>query len=290
MRIGLSLFGVDSVAQRGLWRAFQQLQDSSIRLSTMRRIHRGADDPAGLISAETLASELAALEAANRNTSRATGVVHVADAALGQTSELLREIKAKVVEVAGGGLSDSEVDATQIEIDAALDALDMIGNTTAYGGQKLLDGSKDPTASGEAMAFAFSVDPAETVTLPMPTISTSSLGGDAGSLADLASGGAANVKTGDLEKAMAILDDAEGQVLTARAEIGAFEEYTIGASQRLLDAMEENFSQGLSLLRDTDVAAATSQYVRAQILTQCAATTLNLAGQRRSLIGSLFAW
>jgi flagellin len=290
MRIGSRLFGIDLAAQRGLARAFQQLSESSIRLSTLRSISRGADDPAGLITAETLASELASLETANRNTSRATGVVHVADAALGQTGELLREIKAKVIEVAGGGPSDAAVDATQIEIDAALDAVDMIGNTTAYGGRKLLDGSKDPTASGHAMAFAFSADPTDTVALPLPTISVSSLGEENGRLAELATGGDANVKTGDLSKAMATLEAAEDQVLAARAKIGAFEEYTIGASHRLLDTMEETLSQGLSLLRDTDVAAETSRYVRAQILVQSAATTLSFVGGRRSFLASLFPW
>jgi flagellin len=281
LRIGSGLSGVDLSAQRGLMRAIEDLSLSSVRLSTMRRVNRGADDPASLIAIGTLESELASLEAANRNTAHAAGAIRTADAALGQTSGLLRDIKANLVAVAGGGLSDVEVDAKQIEIDAAIEAINRIGDTTAYGGRKLLDGSTDANASGQAMTFAFSADPGDAVTLALPTIHASALGGSEGSLAALTSGGAADTKSGNLEKAVSIVDDAEKQVLTARARAGAFERYTINTSSRLLDTMEENISQGISLLRDADVARETSNLVRAQILVQQTSQLLVLGGRRR---------
>ena len=288
MRIGSSLFGVDLAAQRGLMQAFEQLSLSSIRLSTMKRINGGADDPAGLISVGKLESELASLQAAHRNTSRTRGVVHTADSALGQTSVLLRDIRANVLEVAGGGLSDAEVNAKQIEINAAVDAVNMIGRTTSYGGRKPLDGSFDPDAGGQAMTFSFSADPSDTVSLALPTVDASALGSEEGSLAELASGGLANMKDGDLETAMAIVDAAEDQVLASRAQAGAFEKYTIDSSRNILDSMEENISQGLSLIRDTDVAKEMSNYIRSQLLVQSALTTLTQTGERRSVIASLF--
>ena len=198
----------------------------------------------------------------------------------GQTSGLLRDIKANLVAVAGGGLSDEEVDAKQIEIDAAIEAINRIGATTAYGGRKLLDGSTDPNASGQAMTFAFSADPDDTVTLTLPTIHASALGGSDGTLATLSSGGAADAKSGNLEKAVSIVDAAEKQVFVARARAGAFERYTINTSSRLLDTMEENVSQGISLLRDADVASETSNLIRAQILVQQTSQLLKLGAKR----------
>lgn len=289
LRVGSDLFGVDLTAQHGLMRAIEQLSLSQVRLSTLKRISRGADDPAGVIGVGQLTSELASLQAANRNAARAGGVVHTADSAMGQVGGLLRDIKANLVEVSGGGLSDAEISAKQIEIDAAVEALNMIGQTTAYGGQKLLDGSLDPETSGHGMTFVFSADPDDTVELALPMVSSVALGGADGTLADITTGGAADTQSGELSRAVAIVEEAEDHLLEARARAGAFEEYTIGAARSLLDTMEEHLTQGISLLADTDVASEASNYVRAQILVQSATAMLNLVGQRRSLITDLFA-
>ncbi|MBN1909080.1 MAG: flagellin [Pirellulales bacterium] len=461
MRVGTSLFGVDLSAQHSLMQAMNQLTQSSIRLSTMKRINSGSDDPAGLISVGALEAELASLEAASRNSSRAVGAIRTADTGLAQVGGLLRDIKANIIEVAGGGLSDAEIGAKQIEIDAALEALNRIGASTSYGGQKLLDGSGgynvsgvnsdqvtnievyqnvgggtqaldievtaaatsaeltftdadatldadvtlevqgndgitvlefdagttltqiaeainlesgttgvsasvsgndltissegvgseamvsvealegtfdvgpsttaygtdvvaevngveftgegneihvstsalqadieleggftgqvDPiTVSGGAMTYVFSPDVSDTSTLALPNINAAALGGSAGRLSDLASGGSASMTSGNLEQAMAIVDKAESQVLGARARAGAFEKYTIGSSQNLLDSMEESVSEGLSMVRDTDVAKEVSNLVRSQILVQSGISMISLTNSRRSFIGSLF--
>jgi len=279
MRIGSHATGVDLAAQHHLLRAFAQLSLSSERLATMRRINSGADDPAGLIAVEQLEAELAAIEEASYNASRAAGMVHVADSAMAQVGGLLNSIRSNVLAAAGGGLSDAEINAKQIEIDAALDAVNFIGNVTSYGGRKLLDGN--------SLSFNFSPDLGETSTLSLPHLSASALGGATGRLSDLATGQTASLTSGNLSEAVDILDEAQGQLLQARAEVGTFEKYTIESAQRVLGQMEEQISSAVSLIRDTDVAAETSQLVRSQILAEAAVSTLMLAGQRRSLIGGL---
>jgi len=279
MRIGSHATGVDLAAQHHLLRAFAQLSLSSERLATMRRINSGADDPAGLIAVQQLEAELAAIEEASYNASRAAGMVHVADSAMAQVGGLLNSIRSNVLAAAGGGLSDAEINAKQIEIDAALDAVNFIGNVTSYGGRKLLDGN--------SLSFNFSPDLGEASTLSLPQLSASALGGATGRLSDLATGQTASLTSGNLSEAVDILDEAQGQVLQARAEVGAFEKYTIESAQRVLGQMEEQISSAVSLIRDTDVAAETSQLVRSQILAEAAVSTLMLAGQRRSLIGGL---
>ena len=279
MRIGSNLNGVDLAAQHHLLRALTQLNQSSTRLATMRRINSGADDPAGLIAVEQLEAELAAIEAASYNASRAAGMVHVADSAMAQVGDLLNSIRGHVVTAAGGGLSEAEIDAKQIEVNAALDAINFIGNVTSYGGRKLLDGS--------SLSFNFSPDLDVTSTLDLPHVNASALGGSTGRLTDLAAGGSASLTSGNLSEAMDVLDEAQGQVLQARAQAGAFEKYTIESTQRVLGQMQEQISSAASLIRDTDVAAETSRLVRSQILTEAGISTLMLAGQRRRLIGEL---
>jgi flagellin len=111
------------------------------RLATLRRINRGSDDPAGLIAAAELESELAAIETAERNAARADAVLAVADSALGQVGELLNTIESSAMASAGDTASDAEKAAYQQQIDAALEAIDRIGATTSFSGRNLLDGS-----------------------------------------------------------------------------------------------------------------------------------------------------
>ena len=137
MYIGPRQSGISLTAQSSLLRAFSQLSRSAVRLSTMQRINSGSDDPAGLIAAENLRAELAAIQQASDNAARARGTIRVADSALTEVGSLLNTVRSNVVAAAGGGLSDDELAALQLETDAALEAIDRIGNTTSFGGRKI---------------------------------------------------------------------------------------------------------------------------------------------------------
>ncbi|MBN2473451.1 MAG: hypothetical protein JXB62_02495 [Pirellulales bacterium] len=459
MRIGSGLSGIDLTAQQNLLQAFTQLSQSSVRLATMQRINSGADDPAGLIAAEELRAEITAIRAASDNAARARGMIRVADSAMSEVSGLLNTIRGNLVSAAGGGLSDAETAALQMENDAALEAINRIGGSTSFGSQSLLDGSAgfhvsgvnaaqvtdiqvyanagggtqtpnievtqaaeaatltfsdadatldadvtlaltgtegtvtlefaagttfdqvsaavntssdstgvaasaaggdltfsstavgsdatvsievldgafyagdasaagtdvvasvdgaeftgqgnrleistatlqadiefaqgftgevDPiTISGDAMTFVFSPRVGNTSTLALPNISTSTLGRGADRLGDLASGGSASLASGNFAQAMDVLDAARGQVLGARTRAGAFERYTIEASERVLGSMEVNLSSAFSQIFDTDVAAETSNAIRAQILVQAATSSVMLAGQSRGMMAGL---
>jgi len=148
MRIGSTLVGIDQSAHQSLLKAAALVNQSSLRLATMWQINRASDDPAGLIAAETLRAEVTALEQASRNADRARGVVHVADAALGQVSDLLGRIRQNVLAASGSPTSEAEQAAYQLEIDAALEAINYIGRSTKLGGRRLLDGSAAFQTSG----------------------------------------------------------------------------------------------------------------------------------------------
>ena len=281
MRIGSNLFGVDLMAQHSLARASKKVDQSSMRLSTMLQINRGSDNPAGLIAVETLRAELTAIKAATDNAARAGGIIAVADSGMSQVTSLLNDVRANVIAAAGGGLSDAEIAAKQMEIDAAMEAISRIGRTTSFGSMKLLDGSAD------ALTFSFSPNVNDTATLSLPAVSAHALGGSAGRLSDLTSGGSASLDSGNLGKAMDILDGARDQVIEAQARAGAFQKYTIDSSMALLGSMEVNLSSAKSAIGDTDVAAESSKLIQAQILVNSAISAVVTGGQNRGLIGGL---
>ncbi len=282
MRIGSSLFGADLIAQNNLMRAFGQLSETNVRLSTMQRINRGSDDPAGLIAVGQLQAELVALEALDSSAERMSGAIQVADSAMAQVGDLLNTIRGDIVEAAGGTLSDAEVAAKQMEIDAALGAINRIGSSTAFGGRNLLDGTYTMTlgsASGTGGGTSLS----------LAAISTAALGGSAGSLSDLASGASASLTAGDPAKAAEILNAAQDQVLQARAQAASFERYTIQSTRQVAASTEETLTAALSSIYDTDVAAEVSRQVRAQLLITTGVASLLSQGRSRGMIGQLLA-
>jgi flagellin len=119
------------------------LDTSLARLSTGLKINSGKDSPAGLIASEILRSEISAIEQSLKNSSRANNVLSTADSALGEISGLLNQVRGLVQEgLNDGALSSSEIEANQLQLDAALSAINRIAANTTFAGDKLIDGSK----------------------------------------------------------------------------------------------------------------------------------------------------
>lgn len=128
---------------RGLNRANNQLDSALTRLSTGLKINSGKDNPSGLIASESLRTQISAIEQSIKNSGRANNVIATADAALGEVGGLLNQVRGLVQEsLNNGALSQSEIEANQLQIDAALDAINRISANTTFAGDKLIDGSK----------------------------------------------------------------------------------------------------------------------------------------------------
>jgi flagellin len=137
------------IAQSNLTRTNQDLQVRLERLSTGLRINRGADDPAGLIVSERLRSEIRGLEQAIRNTERAGSVIATAEGYLAEVADLLNSIKALAVEAAStGGVSQTEIEANQLQVDSAIDSITRIANTASFNGLQLLNGALEYHTQG----------------------------------------------------------------------------------------------------------------------------------------------
>jgi flagellin len=132
------------LAQRVLGQNQKGLQQSLERLSTGLRITRGKDDPAGLIASENLRSELKSINAAIGNAERADQVVNIAEGGLQEVSSLLTELQGLITNTANrAGLSESEKEANQLQIDSILQTIDRISSATSFQGTKLLNGNFD---------------------------------------------------------------------------------------------------------------------------------------------------
>lgn len=119
------------------------------RLSSGLKINSGKDAPAGLIASESLRSEIAGIHQAMDNSQRADNVVNTAEGALSEVSALLLEVQGLTNQAANNGaLSPDEIKANQLQVDAILNSINRISNTTQFNGVKLLNGGLDYTTSG----------------------------------------------------------------------------------------------------------------------------------------------
>jgi flagellin len=136
-------------AQRGLANSQKTLNDTLQHLSTGLRINRGADDPAGLIASESLRSELAGINQAIDNSTRASNVIATAEGSLNEVASLLLNVKSLIVQAANSGaMSPDEIQANQLQVDSAVQSITRISNTTTFAGLHLIDGSLDYLTSG----------------------------------------------------------------------------------------------------------------------------------------------
>ena len=124
------------------------LQTRMQRLSSGLKINSGKDAPAGLIASEKLRSEITGINQAIDNSSRANNVINTAEGALSEVNSLLLEVQGLTNEAANtGALSPDEIKANQLQVDAILNSVNRISNTTQFGGVKLLNGQLDFTTS-----------------------------------------------------------------------------------------------------------------------------------------------
>src|SRR4051794_35517782 len=129
-------------AQHNLGRTSSALAKSLERLSSGLKINRGADGPAALVISEQQRAQIAGLQSAIENTSKAVSVVQTAEGALNELNSLLVKVRGLALDSANAGVNDSNsLAANQAEVTNALATIDRIANNTQFGTKKILDGS-----------------------------------------------------------------------------------------------------------------------------------------------------
>ena len=242
-----------------------QMSKSLEKLSSGFRINRAADDAAGLSISEGLRSQIGGTKVAVRNAQDGISVVQTAEGALSESHAILQRMRDLAVQAANDGSQDLEAKtAADTEFQQLNTELTRIATTTAYGTQKVLDGTfkKDfQVGANNTGADRITVD--LSTSFDATTLGTGAL--------DLKS--AASAQT-----AIDTVSTAIGTVSTARSTLGALQnrfEHTINN----LNVAVENLSASESRIRDTDMASEMVNFTRSQILSQAGTAMLAQANQ-----------
>ncbi|MFP4381815.1 MAG: flagellin [Candidatus Sumerlaeia bacterium] len=128
-------------AQRRLNSINRSLDTSLQRLASGLRINTAADDAAGLAIADGIQSQVRGLTQAVRNAGDGLSVVGTAEGTLSTQTEILQRIRELAVQASNDINSSGNRAAIQDEIEAQIDELTRLGDTTEFNGQLLMNGT-----------------------------------------------------------------------------------------------------------------------------------------------------
>lgn len=129
------------VSQSHLQKSQSALGTAIERLSSGLRINSAKDDAAGFAIAERFLSNIRGLSQVARDTSDGVSLAQTAQGALSATNDSLQRMRELAVQAGNGTLSSADRQTLQKEFDQLSGEVDRVAKSTAFNGQKLLDGS-----------------------------------------------------------------------------------------------------------------------------------------------------
>lgn len=265
MRISTNVSAIN--AQRTMVNSQREIGKSMAQLASGSRINKAADDAAGLAISENLKSQTRSLSQASRNANDGISMVQTAEGGLSEISNILTRMRELGVQASSDTIGDTERGFLDKEVQQLKAEAQRITQTTKFGTTKLLDGSGD--------VFDFQVgigNDAEADRISFNAGETNA------SIDSIGIAGFDFSSKGGAQEALESIDKAQSQVNGFRANLGALQN-RLQSTVDNLGVQHENISAANSRIRDTDIAAATAESARNQVLLQSNTAVLSQANQ-----------
>ncbi len=265
MRISTNVSAIN--AQRTMVNSQREIGKSMAQLASGSRINKAADDAAGLAISENLKSQTRSLSQASRNANDGISMVQTAEGGLSEISNILTRMRELGVQASSETIGDTERGFLDKEVQQLKAEAQRITQTTKFGTTKLLDGSGD--------VFDFQVgigNDAEADRISFNAGETNA------SIDSIGIAGFDFSSKGGAQEALESIDKAQSQVNGFRANLGALQN-RLQSTVDNLGVQHENISAANSRIRDTDIAAATAESARNQVLLQSNTAVLSQANQ-----------
>jgi flagellin len=258
-------------AQRNLMDSQKNMSSSLAELSSGSRINKAADDAAGLAISENLKGQIRSARQANRNANDGISMIQTAEGGLNEIGNIVTRLRELGMQASSDTIGDTERGFVDKEVQQLKDEAQRISNVTTWGTTKLLDGSS-PTFDFQIGIYNNEDEDRISFDAGSNVATLDAL--DLGSLDYTSQENAQNA----LEK----LDSAQEKVNSMRSNLGALQN-RLNSTVSNLQVAEENMSAANSRIRDTDVANASAELTRNNILLQAGTSTLAQANQTSGL-------
>ncbi len=252
-------------AQKNLAFTQRASERSLARMSSGMRINQAADDAAGLAISEQLKGQIRGLRQASRNANDGVSLVQVAEGGLNEVSNMLIRLRELGVQAASDTIGDTERKFVDVEYQQLKSEVQRISEVTSFNGKDLLNGTGgvlDIQVGTHNDAFKDRL-----------SFNASAANSSLESLGLVAEGTATKEMA---QVSIDAIDKAIVSVNAIRANFGAMQN-RLQSTMSNLAISDENLSAANSRIRDTDVAAESSELTRNNILMQAGISVLSQA-------------
>jgi flagellin len=249
-------------AQRSIGKTTQEQETSFQKLSSGQRINKASDDAAGLAISEKLKAEIRSARQADRNANDGISMVQVAEGGLNESQAILTRLRELAIQSASDTVGDKEREFTNMEYQNLISELDRISKSTEFNGKKLLDGS--------AGTLDFQIG---TKSSPDTNVISYDAGSVNASTSELGVEGLNVVSKEDAQSSLDTLDQAIEKLSGQRAFLGGLQNRLTSTSNNLQVGIE-GMSAANSRIRDVDYAEETAKQAKNQILSAAGTSVL----------------
>jgi flagellin len=264
-----------AIALQNLTSTNERLTVAQGRISTGLKIQGAKDNAAIWAIAQGQRADMGSLSAVKQSLDRATSIADVALSAGESVSDLLNELREKVVAAKDESLGTQSRALLDADFKALLRAIGSAIENASFDGGNILNGSLSA-----GIQFLANADATASITLAAKDLS---LGGSvvSVSLSDslLTISGAA--------AALDNLDDSITALNSALGEIGA-QAKQISAHNTFVTKLSDTLESGIGNLVDADLAKESARLQALQVQQQLGAQALSIANQSPQIILSLF--
>jgi len=262
------------------------LQMAMERLSSGKRINKAADDAAGLSIATRMTSQVRGMDVATRNAGDGISLIQTAESAMGSIGDILQRMRELAVQADNGTYSDSDKVSIKAEMDALVNEIEHIADTTKFNGISLLNAAQTLSLHMSDLAndtMDFALFDMQTAALShgdgATTISLSSIDVTA-TVGTLNIGG---LSANGAQDAIHVIDGVLDLVSSYRSNLGAVQN-RLGFAIDNLSVARQNTTASRSRIEDADMAEETSKMTRNKILNQSSIAMLAQANQNPNQI------
>lgn len=258
-------------AQKNLRGTQRALDTSLARLSSGYRINQAADDAAGLAISENLRAQIRGLRQASRNAQDGVSLVQIAEGGLNEISSMTIRLRELAIQAASDTIGDTERKFLDVEYQQLKSEIQRIAESTTYNGTDLLNG----TGGILDMQVGIHNDDFKD--------RISFFAGAANSSLESLGLTAESVATKEqAQQSISRADAALISVNAMRANFGALQN-RLQSTIANLSISDENISAANSRIRDTDVAAESSELMRNNLLMQAGVSMLGQANSSQQI-------
>ena len=259
------------------------------RITTGHKINKAADDASGLVISQNMEAVVRGSKQAHNNIQTAKSFLTVAEDGMVSISDHFQRINDLLVNMANDTNDTGSRTAAIEEIIERLDEINRLADSTVFNGMKMIDGSSD------SIIVQMGPDATEDSTLDISKALTdchaSTLLGTPGILLpDNLTPGHADFEPNNenCRAYMTTVQNAISKLATNRGLIGAFEN-RMDSSYDSLSARIESLEAAKAVYTDTDIAEASTELAKKQILQQINVSILSSANTNQQLALSLLA-